>query len=101
MQSAKPQAQLLEFSALPSIVVQAATLALKEHLFNNVWQNLPSSVSHMLVPHIQSLGLTEAPSVLEHVAPTQHIQDLSLVQGPVFVEGNKKSLESNEFAGLW
>ena len=83
VQSSNPQEQSLEFSAVPSVVVQASCITLLEHLFNDDRQNLPSSVSHILVPHIQSLGLTESPSVLEHVAPTQQIHvDPHLLHAP-------------------
>ena len=100
VQSSKPQAQSLEFAALPSVVVQAASATFLEHLFNDDWQNLPSSVSHILVPHIQSPGLTVALSVLEQIEPVQHIHCLSFVQGPVLVEGSNKSLYSSAFDGL-
>jgi hypothetical protein len=61
-QSFVPHAQSLEFSAFPSVALQATSLALFEQWFNDDRQNLPSSASHMLVPHMQLAEFINAPS---------------------------------------
>ena len=56
---------------------------LLEHLFNDDWQNLPSSVSHNFTPHMQLAGLFKAPLILVQTLSTQHdITIFSSCQAP-------------------
>ena len=49
-------------------------ISVLEHLFIDDWQNLPVSSSHIFVPHIHSVGLMSAPTVVfSHATPTQQI----------------------------
>ena len=65
VQSVVPQAQSMEFAALPSVVVQIAIL---EHMLVDNEQNRPVDVVQSVVPQAQSLEFSTLPSVLEHAS---------------------------------
>jgi hypothetical protein len=64
-----PQAQSMEFAALPSVVVQAENL---EHVLIDKEQNRPVDVVQSVVPHAQSSEFATLPSIVVQGATLEH-----------------------------
>jgi len=97
VQTLVPHAQLSELTAVPSSTEHSAYGL--QVCIEDV-QNKPVESEQILVPHIHVDGFVEAPTSFAHAIPVQQAHERSVVQGPVFNAGSKKSWLPGLLAGL-